>query len=265
MKLSISNIGWVTEQDGYVYKFMKDNGFSGLEIAPTRIFPEHPYDKLDEAEKWAERLKSKEGFVVSSMQSIWFGRQEKIFGTVEERQALADYTKKAIDFAEAIGCKNLVFGCPRNRNLSEKADSSAAIGFFKELGDYAMEHHTVIGMEANPPIYHTNYINDTMSAFELIGQVDSDGFKLNLDVGTMIQNDETLDELRGKVSLINHVHISEPGLKPIQKRSLYKELIQLLKEEHYEKFISVEMGKQEELSVIENTIKYVRGIVEDDI
>lgn len=54
-----------------------------------------------------------------SMQSIWYGRTEKLFGTEEERNLLLDYTKSAVDFAAAIGCKNLVFGCPKNRCIPE--------------------------------------------------------------------------------------------------------------------------------------------------
>lgn len=260
MRLSISNIGWDASNDASVYELMKKYGYSGLEIAPTRIFPESPYDYLNDAEKWAEGLKENEGFVIPSMQSIWFGRQEKIFGSEEERLQLIDYTKKAIGFAETIGCRNLVFGCPRNRNVPEDADLSIAVSFFKELGDYASEHHTVIGMEANPPIYNTNYINDTTAALALIKQVDSEGFKLNLDVGTMIQNDESVEELVGYVQLINHVHISEPGLKLIEQRYLHQELMNILNEEGYQGFVSIEMGKREDISEIEQTLKYVKEI-----
>ena len=39
MNLSISNIGWPAELDSQVYALMKKHGYSGLEIAPTRIFP----------------------------------------------------------------------------------------------------------------------------------------------------------------------------------------------------------------------------------
>lgn len=260
MKLSISNIGWDASNDASVYGLMKKYGYSGLEIAPTRIFPDNPYEHLKDAKGWLEELKKNEGFIVPSMQSIWFGRQEKVFGTAEERQILVDYTKKAIDFAKIVGCENLVFGCPRNRNISEDADPAIAVTFFKELGDYAAEHNTVIGMEPNPPIYNTNYINDTKSALELIEQVDSRGFKLNLDVGTMIQNDESVDELVGYVHLINHVHISEPGLKLIERRNLHRELMELLAEEGYQRFVSIEMRKRDDLMEIENVLKYVRNV-----
>jgi sugar phosphate isomerase/epimerase len=260
MRLSISNIGWGADNDAVVYDRMREYGYAGLEIAPTRIFPESPYEKLKEAESWAKELNVKDGFVVPSIQSIWFGRQEKLFGSEEERQALVDYTKKAVCFAEVIGCKNLVFGCPRNRSLPEDADSSVAIAFFRELGDYAAKHRTVIGMEANPPIYNTNYINDTKSALELIEQVGSEGFQLNLDVGTMIQNGEAVEDLIGKVCFINHVHISEPGLKLIAERELHQKLMKLLTKEDYQGFVSIEMGKRETVTEIEQTLKYVKEI-----
>lgn len=106
MKLSISNIGWDAEQDEAVYRLMGAYGFSGLEIAPTRIFPEAPYSQREAAKRWSENLKAQYGFGVSSMQSIWYGRQEKLFGNEEERQVLLAYTKEAIDFAAAVGCGN---------------------------------------------------------------------------------------------------------------------------------------------------------------
>ena len=260
MNLSISNIAWANEYDDEVYKMMKEKGFWGLEIAPTRIFPENPYDRCDEARVWADEIRSNYGFSVPSMQSIWYGRQERLFGTEEEKAALIDYTKKAIVFAESIGCKNLVFGCPRNRNMPEGDDEQIAIAFFKEIGDYAYEHSTVIGMEANPPIYNTNYINDTANAIELIEKVDSKGFLLNLDVGTMVENNESVTVLAWKEHMINHVHISEPGLKVIENRKLHHDLAELLITYGYEKFISIEVSKQDELDSLNKMMDYAKEI-----
>ena len=260
MNLSVSNIAWTENMDKYVYQLMKKYGFCGLEIAPTRVFPEAPYNRLNEAAEWAQELKREYDFIVPSVQSVWFGRQEKLFGSEEEKRTLMEYTRKAIDFAAAIGCKNLVFGCSRNRNCPEGAEPDTAISFFKELGDYAVSRGTVIGMEANPPIYNTNYINTTVSALKLILQVASKGFMLNLDVGTMIQNQEEVSELEGQVRYISHVHISEPGLKIIEKRNIHKELKELLMAENYEGFISIEMGQTDSLSKLGEVLQYVREV-----
>ena len=266
MKLSISNIAWRLENDNLIYLMMKKNGFIGLEIAPTRVFPNNPYDQLKKAKVWKDSLLNKYGLSVSSMQSIWFGKIERLFANAEERASLIRYTKQAIDFAEAIECKNLVFGCPKNRtvpeNMSYSTANSIAVEFFKEIGDYAASHNTVIGMEANPVIYNTNFINDTASALKLIDEVDSDGFRLNLDVGTMIYNNEPVDVLNDKVHLINHVHISEPYLKPVQERVLHKELIHLLSSAGYKGFVSIEMGKVENIGTMENIMTYVKGLAD---
>lgn len=260
MKLSISNIGWGIEQDEAVYSLMKKYGFTGLEIAPTRIFPEEPYKLLAQAAAWSSALMAEHGFAVSSMQSIWFGRKEQLFGTDDERKALLDYTKKAIDFATAVGCKNMVFGCPRNRVVPQGKNPDLGITFFREIGDYAALNGTIIGMEANPEIYHTNYINDTPSALELVKRVNSKGFRLNLDVGAMLYNHEDIANLEDNVSLISHVHISEPELKAIETRELHLDLKKILIDGSYQGYVSIEMGKTDDLSVIEEKMEYVRSI-----
>lgn len=257
MNLSISNIAWTPANDDIIYALIQEFGFKGLEIAPTRLFPDAPYENLSKARIWSEHMQAYHGISIPSMQSIWYGRTEQLFGTYKERQILIDYTKKSIDFASAIRCRNLVFGCPKNRSLPEGADPDTAIEFFREIGDYAKSQGTVVGIEANPPVYQTNYINDTFSALDLVKKVDSEGFRLNLDVGTMIQNDEKVHDLVGQVPYISHVHISEPLLKPIEKRELHRELYDLLSGENYQGFVSIEMGKTEDIAGLRYIIQYV--------
>ncbi len=260
MKLSISNIAWDSENDKKVYELMKKYSYEGLEIAPTKVFFENPYEKLEKADMWRKDLNDKYGFKISSMQSIWYGKKERLFGTNEERKELQNYTEKAIDFAKMIECKNLVFGSPKNRNLEENENSGKAKEFFKSIGEYAFKNNTVIGMEANPTIYNTNYINDTKSALELIKTVDSRGFLLNLDIGTVISNNENIEEILGNVEYINHVHISEPWLKIIEKREIHKKLKSILKNENYKGFVSIEMAKVEKIEEIEKVMEYVREV-----
>ena len=126
--------------------------------------------------------------------------------------------------------------------------------------EYAYNNGTVIGMEANPPIYHTNYINDTKSAIKLIKEVDSQGFLLNLDVGTMIENGENLEILKDSMQLINHVYISEPNLKQIVKRHLHIELVYIKKNSGYQGYVSIEMGKQNNIDLIEEVMRYVKDV-----
>lgn len=260
MMLSISNIAWDTSCDASMHDMLRKEGFMGLEIAPTRIFPERPYDDTARAAEWKDRISAEFGLEISSMQSIWYGRSEKLFGSVSDREQLTEYTKKAIDFAEAIACRNLVFGCPKNRSVPEGGNADLAVPFFKALGDYAFEHNTVLAMEANPPIYGTNYVNTTTEAFALIEKVGSKGFKLNLDLGTMIENEESIDILEGRFDLINHIHVSEPGLKPIQEREIHRQLAEMIRGHGYGRYVSIEMGKQEDVETVRKTMEYVKKV-----
>lgn len=260
MKLAISNIGWSVENDQQIYNLMKSIGFLGLEIAPTRIFSERPYEDLNAAEDWSVNIQHEYGFKIPSMQSIWYGRSEKVFGSEKEKCVLIDYTKRAIDFAEIIGCGNLVFGCPRNRLIPKEVNVEDSIPFFRQIGDYAAAHNCVIAMEANPPIYNTNFINTTGQALDLIKMVDSNGFLLNLDIGTMVENGEDVSILMGKEKYIHHIHISEPGLKPIKKRKLHNDLADVLGKIKYEGFVSIEVGKQESIDALKSMMKYVKEV-----
>ncbi len=263
MKLSVSNISWEASQDNAIITLMKELGYVGIEIAPTRIIPDNPYRHLEIAAEWAANLKCNHHLDISSMQSIWFGRQERLFGDDKEKMILLAYTKQAINFAAVLRCGNLVFGCPRNRNVPEKTDPASAIPLFKELGDYAYQRGTVFALEANPPIYHTNFVNDTEEAFRVIDAVNSPGFRLNLDIGTIIQNQEDVSVIQGRVCKINHVHISEPFLKPIEKREIHRKLKTLLLSEDYAGYISVEMRKTDYNSLKES-LEYVRDVFSDE-
>ena len=126
IQLSISNIAWDKADDEAVYTEMKAHGFTGLELAPTRIFPEEPYEQLTSAMLFGGYLKNRWGFCVPSIQSIWYGQQGSIFNA-GEAERLLDYTAGAYQFAHALNCPSLVFGCPKNRTLAEGDDPAAEL------------------------------------------------------------------------------------------------------------------------------------------
>lgn len=254
MKLAVSNIAFSSGQDEQVYALMNRLGFSGLEIAPTRILPQTPYERLEQASLFQKQLKQTYHLNIVSMQSIWYGVTERIFAGDQERQVLIDYTEKAIDFAAAAGCGNLVFGCPKNRRIDHPSQYPIAVDFFSSLGEYAQKKGCVVAIEANPPIYDTNFINTTAEAEALCRQVGSPGFRINLDIGTIIENKESVREL--PFDLISHVHLSEPGLLPIQKRPLHRELSDALRDAGYTGYCSVEMKNTGSLQDVADAMAY---------
>jgi|LSQX01.1.fsa_nt_gb sugar phosphate isomerase/epimerase len=262
MELSISNIAWSGEEDFNVYKLMEKYGFTGLEIAPTRFFPHNPYDYCKEAGKLVASIKNQYDLKVSSMQSILYGRNERIFESEQDRNSVIDYLFKAIDFAVAMGCGNLVFGSPKNRCIKDNNDYKKAVDFFEVVGNYAFHKGTVVSIEPNPQIYGTNFINTTAEAVKLVKDVDCKGFKLNLDIGTIIHNEEEIEAVFNFFDFINHIHISEPGLPAIIKRESHRELARILAELNYNKYISIEMKRNEAtgLEAIEKAMEYISEV-----
>lgn len=259
MKLSVSNIGFDLQDEQLVLKILKESDFAGLEIAPTIFIGENPYEHKKEALKKAQQLNEEYNLAISSMQSIWYGKRGNIFHTDEQKELL-EYTKQAIDFAQIIECKNLVFGCPKNRNMNQFQKKQDSIPFFKELGEYAAKHGTALAIEPNPVLYGTNFINYTKEAFEFVKEVNSEGLKVNVDFGTIIENNEDLALVKDYIYLVNHIHISEPNLVKIEKRTEHKQLAQILKETQYNNFVSIEMKKSDNVHDLLETISYVGGL-----
>jgi sugar phosphate isomerase/epimerase len=259
MKVTISNIAWQPENDAEMYAFLQQKKCAGIEIAPTRIFPENPYSDLNKVSSFRNELQTNYGLQVVSMQSICYGRNEAIFSSEEERNSLLEYIKQSIDFASVLGCKNLVFGSPKNRNINSNQED-IALAYFLEIGKYAAEQNTVFAFEPNPIIYGTNFINTTNQALDFVKACNVDGLKVNFDLGTVIYNKENLSVLENNLKWINHIHISEPYLEVIQQRSLHNELASILRNENYANYISIEMKGGSELEKIKDIIEYTQDV-----
>ncbi len=261
MKLSISNIAWDALQDEAVYSAMQKNGFSGLEIAPTRLF-ENPYDNLFRINAYSQSLKKNYSFSICSMQSIWYGKGESLYD-VEGRKILEQYTKQAIDFAHAGAIDNLVFGCPKNRNIPPELNriecEKAAEEFLFSMGEYAHSKGTVLAIEPNPDIYGTNFVNTTEQAFNLVRKLGSDGLKVNVDVGTMIHGGERCNILAKDIDIVNHIHLSLPYLEYVSSHPIHADLREVLKECGYDRYLSIEMKRVDEVDKILECLEYVGG------
>ena len=260
MRAAVSNIAWQAGSDALVMESLP-SGIEGLEIAPTRIVPEAPYDNVPLAASALSSIRGAYGFCFPSMQSIWFGVSQKLFGSSEEREFLLSYTKKAVDFASSLSIGNLVFGSPKNRIMNDPSDMDTALAFFREIGDYAFEKGVFIGLEANPEIYGTNFITTTSEAFDFVRKVGSPGLMVNLDMGTMKANGESASLISGNVPLISHVHLSEPYLKAPSSSPLHREVIEVLKAEGYDRFVSLEMNSQTPPQEIAGIASYLVGLL----
>lgn len=263
MKLCISNIAWDKVYDDKMYKECSDMGYDGIEIAPTRVFPEEPYEHVEEARAWSDKLEREYGLKVYSCQSIWYGRKENIFENAEDRNKLLEYSKKAFCFISAVKAKNAVFGCPKNRNgytKSPAVNEKVAIDFFGKLAESAAEYDITLSIEPNPDIYGTDFLNTTNKTISFIEQLGDSSLKLNLDLGALLYNHEDTGILNGHEDRIGHVHISEPHLQRVMRRSEHNEIFEYLKSFNYSNAVSIEIRKQNKIEDIYETMQYIHFV-----
>lgn len=259
MKLCASNIAWSPEHDEEAYRLMQALGFDGLEIAPSRVFSDRPYEKLKEAADFALSLRENYGLIVASMQSAFYGKAGRIAGTSQEYLELQKYIHKAAEFADALNCRNIVFGCPKHRKIDSPEDKTVIEEFLLDAADYAGKFGVVIALEANPENYGTNFVNTTAEAVELVTRLNHPFLKMNLDLGTILTNGENLDYTAKNIRLINHVHISEPELAAVKPSNIHKELANILRISEYSGFVSIEMRTQG-FSEVQRVMNYVREV-----
>lgn len=244
MKLSVSNIAWDAKDNYDILTFLQKKDIRHIEIAPSIPFSNLLETKKTEVESYRHYLNN---FNVScvSFQSLFYPFPDiNIFHQPEEA---IDKLDSIIQVAAHLGCKNLVFGSPKNRNtegLTSLEIEENSIAFFTQLGDVSKNYDVTIALEANPTIYNCNFLTSTLEVIDFLKILDHSHVKLNLDLGTITVNNESVETIfnQGKY-FINHVHLSEPYLAEFQNFDLAERVIRHLKEMEYSNFISLEMRK----------------------
>jgi len=249
MKLAASNIAWEPGEDDLVAGILRERGFTGVEIAPSKRW-ESPIEAtkkeiVDYRAYWTAR-----GLQVVAMQALLFGRPDlQLFGAPIVRKALREYLTALIAMAHGLGAHALVFGSPKNRKRGRMPLDEAtaiAVDFFRELGAVALARDCVICIEPNPPAYDCDFINTTSEAVALCDKIGSRGVRVNGDVGAIATLDEdpesVLERARGR---LGHFHASEPSLAPVGDGRHQQRAAASLRRQKYDGWVSLEMRAAE--------------------
>jgi len=219
VKLAMSAIAWEPPEDEAAALILREHGFEGVELAPTKIFPRP--DAATDAEVAACREAwERRGLRVVAMQALLFGRPElTVFG--EARERTLEYLSGVARLGARLGAGALVFGSPRNRARGALPAAEAwrsAVGFFRALGSAAAEAGTCVCIEPNPPRYGADFVTTSEEALRLVEEVASPGFGLHLDAAcALLAGEDFPARLRKSAHVLRHVHLSEPDLAPVRK------------------------------------------------
>lgn len=266
MKLAVSNIAWLVELDAEVFEFLATNGVAGLEVAPTRVWPQWQGISPASVREFRNVVESS-GLRVSSLQSILFQKPElKLFGSDSDRQAMEEHLQRCADLAADLGAECMVFGAPRNRDRGSLPEAFAFVvaqRFFARVGGYCAERGVCVGFEANPADYKCNFATDSGAAAHLVREVGSAGFRLHLDTACMhLAGEDVTQAICGGAAILRHVHVSEPFLADFQAPvSAHAEAAAALRSIYYDRWVALEMRSADPpLPALKEAVRFVRGV-----
>jgi sugar phosphate isomerase/epimerase len=246
VRIAASNLAWDAAADDGVARILEEAGVEGVELAPSKVWPDPDAATEDEAaavrRSWAGR-----GFPVVALQSLLFTHPDlRLFGPADGRAELAAVLRKVIDLASWLGAHALVFGSPKNRargDLPEAQATEIAAEFFRAAGTYAADRGTCLCIEPNPPEYGCDFVTNAAEGRSLVAAAGSPGFGLHLDAGGMSLAADGPDEAAASVPVLRHFHASEPGLKPVDEArgAEHRAVAEALTAAGYEGWVSLEM------------------------
>jgi D-psicose/D-tagatose/L-ribulose 3-epimerase len=257
LKVSVSNIAWPAAMDGLAYHLLAQNGIGGIEVAPTRVWP----DWSGITPQALAELKSAiaaEGLQVSSLQAILFQKPElQLFAEGSAAKAFADHLRFCAELAAQLGAKSVVFGAPRNRDrgsLSEDEAFDRAVALFGPIAEVYTANGVALGLEANPVQYACNFVTHGATAARLVRAVDNPGLRLHLDIACAAMAGEDIATLvRANADILTHFHASEALLGAVgeeggEDSAAHSAAAQALREGGYQGWIAVEMRSQEDVA-----------------
>ncbi|SFB92539.1 Sugar phosphate isomerase/epimerase [Brevinema andersonii] len=267
MKLCVSNLAWNNNERIAVYKLLQQNNIKHIEIAlskfSTKALNENIKAYLDFKDEWESY-----GLTAVSMQSLHFGVENAyLFRTGKQRNNLLEATKKAISIASCLEIQNLVFGSPKLRIIPNRADTSKAVNFFTKLNTFAQSKNCYLNLEANSKQYGTNFLTTTQEALQYLKDNQWSNIGINLDIGTIILENENIEEMIPHFQSVRHVHLSIPYLKTNfeEYRSQIQYYISEFKKSNHTVFsiLSLEMYSNEtNLNMLEKNIYLIQEYIQ---
>lgn len=245
MRLSISNIAWLREEERDVARVLQDEGVRYVEVAPTRI-ADDPRTLSLHALKDYRAFWSDHGIEIGAMQSLLFNRPEfHVFRSDRNMRETATYLRTIIDIGAALGARVLVFGSPKQRTVDGIAADDVRHRereFFSDVGAAAAAAGLRFCIEPNPPAYGCDYLNTIAEVVALLERVPSEGLGLHADAAAMTMVGDAPAQLTPLTHVLQHFHISEPDLAPIGNGGVpHEQFAAALRAGGYGRLVSIEM------------------------
>lgn len=246
-RLAFSNIAWAPHDDAATFTLLRHQGISGIEVAPTTIWPNWVGCDAAAAAEYRQML-CDNGFQVPAMQALLYARPDARLFDDEGEEVLMEHLTHVAAIAGALGAQVAVLGAPKQRDRGSRGWDEAlerAAKVLRRIAARFSDHGSVLCIEPNPRRYGCNFVCNTQEGAELVHAVDHPGFALHLDAAALHLEAERLADVLPTVSgMLRHFHVSEPDLGDFrQPQAPHAENLRCLREARFAGWCSVEMRR----------------------
>lgn len=249
MNLALSNLAWDFKDNDVILNKLKEKNIFQIEGVLSKIddFSTLTEDKII---KFKETL-NKFGIKAKTIQSIFYNVKCKGIGDTE---ATINHIKKLISYCQLLNVDIMVFGSP-NLRVGEIDDS--VINSFKLIDDLLNKTNIELSIEPNSKIYGGNYFHNLDEIVKFISNNNFKKIKTMIDTHNLVlEGYSPSEEFIKYKNYINHIHISEPELKPMSDLETHIKFYNTLLDNDYKNTITYEVNGLVDFDLdIDNFIK----------
>lgn len=252
------------------FDYVKSIGYDGIEIAPFTI-AQYVTDIPPETRKAIVDKAAAIDLDVIGIHWVLVGPEGMHINhpDAEVRERTAQYVIDLVHFCGDIGGKVMIFGSPKQRNVSEKLTYEQAFDYTVEAFEKALpvceERGVTICME---PLTHleTNFCQSAEETMNIVKRVNHPNFRLMLDTKAMTFEPEGRPALiRKYADYIAHYHANDenlhgPGFGEVD----FGPIFEALKDIDFQGYVSVEVFKFDDgpEAIATRSLNYMKQFVE---
>jgi len=236
MKLAVSNFAWDIKNSDKMFNHLKSLNINNIEGVLSKI---DIWDNLsiNKIYKYKNYLDLND-ITIPSLQSLFYNVDcETIFDEIK----FISHIEKLISFSKILSVKVLVFGSP---SLRKKIDGwePHLIKIFKKIDKLLENTNIELSIEPNSKFYGGDFFNSISEIVNFISKNNLKNIKTMIDTHNLIlEGDNPIDDLKLYYDYINHIHISENKLKPIEDINFHLRFSDEIKKLKYNKVITYEV------------------------
>jgi sugar phosphate isomerase/epimerase len=237
MRLALSNLAFEYDNIDDVSKILSDNNINSIEMVFTKI---SEWGTLTDVKiKNLKDYLDKKNITIKSAQSLFYGI---ICDNINNEKIVIPHFIKLVELSKKLGIEVLVLGSPTLRK------NSPLNSIFTEIDNILNDTGIELSIEPNSKVYGGDYFYSIDEIVSFIRSNNFNNIKTMIDTHNIILEDgNPIKILEDNFKYINHIHISEYGLVPIQNNQFHNEFSKKLKDIEYDGVVTYELMNSTDL------------------